>query len=75
MYKVIDYIIRPKYNNWEGAIIEDQNTGERYITNGVYKWEAREERLKTCVVVEKINTNEFMSRWNNFQGYCKLELK
>ena len=75
MYKVIDYIIRAKYNNWEGAIIEDKNTGEKYITNGVYKWETREERLKTCIVVEKINIDEFMNRWNNFQGYYKLELK
>ena len=75
MYKVIDYIIRPKYNNWEGAIIEDLSTGGKYITNGIYKWEAREKRLKTCEIVEKINIDEFMNRWNNFQGYHKLELK
>lgn len=75
MFKVIDYIIRPKFNNWEGAIIEDVSTKKKYLTNGIYKWEARENRLETCVIVEKINVNEFIDRWNNFQGHCKLELK
>lgn len=75
MYRVIEYIIRPKFNNWEGAIIEEVETGKKYITNGVYKWEARENRLETCVVVDKINIDTFINRWNNFQGYSKLELK
>lgn len=44
MYKVVEYVRRL---NWEGAIIEDQK-GSRYITNGVYKWEARPERIKKC---------------------------
>ena len=75
MYKVIDYIIRPKFNNWEGAIIEDLKTGKKYITNGIYKWEARENRLETCTVVDNINIDAFINRWNNHFNYCTLTLK
>lgn len=75
MYRVIDYIIRPKYNNWEGAIIEDTSTGAKYITNGVYKWEARKERLSTCKVVGKINIDLFIDRWSNYFLNDTLTLK
>lgn len=62
MYKIIEYIKRPKFNNWEGAIIEDQE-GRKFITNGVYIWEARPERLETCVVVETIGIQKFYDYW------------
>ena len=62
MYKLIDYIKRPKYINWEGAIIEDQD-GNRFITNGVKIWQARPERLETCVIVDKIDIQKFYGYW------------
>lgn len=62
MYKLIDYIKRPKYKNWEGAIIEDQE-GNRFITNGVGIWQARPERLETCVIVDKIDIQKFYGYW------------
>lgn len=62
MYKLIDYIKRPKYQNWEGAIIEDQD-GNRFITNGVNIWQARPERLETCVIVDKIDIQKFYGYW------------
>lgn len=62
MYRVIEYIKRPKFNNWEGAIIEDQE-GRKFITNGVYIWEARPERLETCIVVETIDIQKFYDYW------------
>lgn len=72
MYRVIEYI---KTYNWEGAIIEDLKTKEKYITNGVYKWEARKERLKKCTIVEKIDVDALMDRWNKYFYYSTLELK
>ena len=72
MFKIIDYI---KTYNWEGAIVEDLETNKRYITNGVYKWEAREERLKKCTIVEKINIHDLINRWNKYFIYSKLILK
>lgn len=62
MYKLIDYIIRPKFNNWEGAIIEDEK-GNRFITNGVKIWSARPERLETCEKVESIDIERFYDYW------------
>lgn len=68
MYKLINWIKRPKYNNWEGAIIEDIKTGKQYITTGIYKWEARPERLSTCEIVESIDTELFFDKWYQYIG-------
>ena len=75
MFKMISFIKRPKYKDWEGAIIEEISTGKRYITNGYYKWEARENRLATCEVVSSINIDKFMAKWNRkfFNGKLILD--
>lgn len=71
MYKVINYI---KTHNWEGMIIEDTNTKEKFITNGVKKWEAREERLRKITIVDQINIDKFMEYWNrNIGRYNELK--
>lgn len=68
MYKLISWIKRPKYNNWEGALIEDIKTGKQYITTGIYKWEARPERLETCIKVDTINIESFFDKWYVYIG-------
>jgi len=75
MYRVINFIKRPEYKDWEGAIIEEISTGKRYITNGFYKWGAQESKLASCVVVGSIDMNRFMARWNTnfFNGKIVLE--
>lgn len=75
MYRVIDYIIRPEFKNWEGAIIEEVATGKRFITNGFYKWNASEKRLVKCKIVDSIDIDSFLARWNIkfFRG--EIELK
>lgn len=71
MYKVKQYI---KTINWEGAIIEDQE-GNRYITNGVYKWEARPERVRKCELINTIDKDNFLKLWNRNIGiYDNIEL-
>ena len=74
MYRVIEYVKRPKFNNWEGAIIEDEE-GKRFITNGAGKWETRPERLETCVITNKIDIEKFIDRWNShfFNGVLTLK--
>lgn len=75
MFKLVCYIKRPKYKDWEGAIIEDISDGKRYITNGYYKWDASENRLSTCEVVDSIDIDRFMAKWNKnfFNGKLLLD--
>jgi len=68
-YRVINYI---KRLNWEGAIIEDIDTKKKYITNGVYKWEARENRVEKCTTVESIDKDKFLEYWNRNQGINQI---
>lgn len=63
-FKVISYVKKPDFKNWEGAVIEEVSTGKKYITNGFYKWDASKERLATCEEVESIDIDKFMARWN-----------
>lgn len=72
MYKLINWIKREEYNNWEGAIIEDISTGKRFITTGIHKWEAREERLKKCTIVDKIDFEKFFDRYHMYISNTKL---
>lgn len=68
-YKILNYI---KTCNWEGAIIEDQDTKKKFITNGVYKWDFKEERLRKIEIVESIDKKSFMKFWNRHFEYEKI---
>ena len=72
MYKVINWLTRQKYLNWEGALIEDIKTKEKYITNGVFVWKATKEKLQQCEVVDTIDLEKLINRWNKHQGYSEL---
>lgn len=74
MYKLVNWIKREEYKNWEGAIIEDTKTGKQYITTGIHKWEAREERLKKCTIVDSIDFDKFFNNYHTYITSSKLEM-
>lgn len=67
-YKVIRFL---KRLNWEGCIIEDQE-GKQFITNGIYKWEARPERIEKCEIVNSIDKEKLLNKWNQYFSYNSL---
>lgn len=75
MYRVVDYVKRPEFRKWEGAIVEDVATGKRYITNGFFLWEATKSKLAKLKIVDNIDINAFMVRWNSkfFRGNIELK--
>lgn len=64
MYRIVNYIKRPKFKNWEGILLEDMTSGKQYISNGYYLWKATDKRLDDCIVVKSIDMGKFMARWN-----------
>lgn len=75
MFKVINYVKKPEYRKWEGAVVEEVSTGKRYITNGFFLWVASDKGLSKVVVVDSIDINAFMVRWNSkfFRGNIELK--
>lgn len=75
MFKVINYVKKPEYKKWEGAIIEEVATGKKYITNGFFLWKATESKLSKLEIVDNIDINGFMVRWNSkfFRGNIELK--
>ncbi|NFL43141.1 hypothetical protein FDB61_15750 [Clostridium botulinum] len=68
IYTVIKLI---KTANFEGVLMKNQY-GKEYITNGVIKWEAINKRMKQCKIVDSIDKEKLLKRWNKFFTYEKL---
>lgn len=66
-YKVLGYFKREK-GNMEGLMIQDMNTLEKYLTSGVMKWEATEDKINQITIVDQIDMKKFMEYWNRYIG-------
>lgn len=69
-YKLVNWISRI---NWEGAIIENIESGKKYITNGVCLWEVSPERINKCSIVSCIDKEKFYSTLKKFFTYIEIE--
>lgn len=67
-YNFINWI---KTANWEGALLEDVDTGKRFLSSGVMIWEELPHR--NYEVIPNGNKGGFVERWNKNFPYSKLQ--
>lgn len=65
MYKFISFVKKINNKKWEGILIKNEK-GVKYITNGIYKWVATEERISQLEKTNKVDIEKIMESWNRY---------
>lgn len=69
-YNFINWI---ETENWSGALVEKDDTGQRYLTSGVMIWEELPHRKYE--ITSNGNKVKFLECWNKNFPYSKLNFQ
>lgn len=72
-YKVEGYFKRESNGNEYVLMVNDK--GEKYISNGVYKWGATIDKINQLKEIreDRFNKEKFVGYWNRNMGYSTIQ--